>query len=75
MRQFVVLGYGGSAPGCLELSSADAATTVRDGELAPGSLAPELSSVAVVDAPDLDTVTESLRGLAGVFEIRPAELR
>lgn len=73
--QFVVLGYGGFAPGCLVLSSADAATTVRDGTLTPGSLTPELSSVAVLDAPDLDAVTESLHGLAGVFEVWPAEPR
>jgi len=73
--QFVVLGYGGLAPGGLVLSSADAATTVRDGVLAPGALSDGLSSVAVLDAPDLDAVTEQLRGLVGAFEVRPAEPR
>ncbi|RHA43578.1 hypothetical protein [Cellulomonas rhizosphaerae] len=75
MMQFVVLGYGGLVPGGLVLSSADAATTVRDGALTPGALSDGLSSVAVLDAPDLDAVTESLRGLAGAFEVRPAEPR
>ncbi|MDM7829938.1 hypothetical protein [Cellulomonas edaphi] len=73
--QFVVLGFGGFAPGCVALSSADAATTVWDGALTPGALVGGLSSVALVEAQDLDAVTESLAGLAGAFEVRPAEPR
>ena len=69
--QFVVLGFGGRSPASVPVAPPEAATTVWDGELTPGALVDGLSSVALVEARDLDAVTQSLRGLAGAFEVRP----
>ncbi|MEN0130590.1 MAG: hypothetical protein AAGC49_14190 [Brevundimonas sp.] len=73
--RFVVLGFGGDSPAGVALAPPDAATTVWDGELTPGALVDGLSSVAVVEAQDLDVVTRSLQGLAGAFEVRPVVTR
>ena len=73
--QFVVLGFGGRSPASVPVAPPEAATTVWDGELTPGALVDGLSSVALVEARDLDAVTQSLRGLAGAFEVRPVAAR